>query len=106
MMICSLTIRKNESEKINFSFYVQNEFFKSRRVLSSYEVGNAKTAFYKIYLIQLQQEKSMKTYYFFNANCELIETAEFTNDGEAFDHCFTNPAICAWNDKPMIEGGE
>lgn len=44
----------------------------------------------------------MKKYYYFNAKCELIETAEFQNDSEAFEHCFTNSEICAWNDKPYI----
>ena len=48
----------------------------------------------------------MTTYYYFNAECELIEIAEFETEGEAFDHCFTNPAICAWNDKPYLNGGK
>lgn len=45
----------------------------------------------------------MTTYYYFNAMCELVETAEYATDEEAFDHCFTNPAIFAWNDKPEID---
>ena len=45
----------------------------------------------------------MTTYYYFNAMCELIETAEYATDAEAFDHCFTNPVIFAWNDKPEID---
>lgn len=37
----------------------------------------------------------MKTYYYFDANCELI--------AEAFDYCFSDARICAWNDKPYLE---
>ena len=48
----------------------------------------------------------MKICYYFNAECELIETAEFQNDSEAFEHCFTNSEICAWNDKPYIGKSE
>lgn len=40
----------------------------------------------------------MKTYYYFDMELNLIET-----EAEAFDHCFSDPRICAWNDKPYIE---
>ena len=60
----------------------------------------------------------MKTYYYFDMELNLIETAEFETaefetaefetaefetEAEAFDHCFSDPRICAWNDKPYIE---
>jgi hypothetical protein len=45
----------------------------------------------------------MKTYYYFNANCELIAEAQFLTDAEAFDFCFSDARICAWNDKPYLE---
>lgn len=45
----------------------------------------------------------MTIYYYFNALCGLAETAEYATDAEEFDHCFTNPAIFAWNDKPEID---
>lgn len=45
----------------------------------------------------------MKTYYYFDMELNLIETAEFEAEAEAFDHCFSDPRICAWNDKPYIE---
>lgn len=48
----------------------------------------------------------MTTYYYFDADCELIETAEYATDAEAFDHCFTNPAIHAWSDEPEVNCGE
>jgi hypothetical protein len=45
----------------------------------------------------------MKTYYYFDANCELIAEAQFLTEAEAFDHCFSDARICAWNDKPYLE---
>ena len=45
----------------------------------------------------------MKTYYYFDMELNLIETAEFETEAEAFGHCFSDPRICAWNDKPYIE---
>ena len=43
----------------------------------------------------------MKTYYYFDMELNLIDVAEFAT--EAFDHCFSDPRICCWNDKPYLE---
>ena len=83
--------------------YGKSIFFKSRAVLASYEVGNIKRLFIKFIFNSSKEVNIMKTYYFLHANCELIETAEFETDSEAFDHCFTNPEICTWNDKPNLD---
>lgn len=45
----------------------------------------------------------MKTYYYFDMGLNLIDTAEFETEEEAFDHCFSDDRICCWNDKPYIE---
>lgn len=45
----------------------------------------------------------MKTYYYFDMELNLIETAEFATEAEAFDHCFSDARICCWNDKPYLE---